>query len=73
MFNRNASATINFSQFGDLWEYITDWQISFRSYDRDNSGTIDQNELKQALTYFGTLFVNKKHFSFYKGMKWFKI
>ena len=37
------------------WKYITDWQNIFRTYDRDNSGFIDKNELKQALTGFGEL------------------
>ncbi|XP_072024427.1 programmed cell death protein 6-like isoform X2 [Amphiura filiformis] len=53
MFDRDHSGTINFQEFGSLWKYITDWQQTFRGYDRDNSGSIDQNELKQALTSFG--------------------
>jgi Ca2+-binding EF-hand superfamily protein len=31
---------------------VTDWQACFRSFDRDNSGNIDANELKHALTTF---------------------
>lgn len=53
MFDRDKSGTINFQEFGALWKYIQDWQTTFRSYDRDNSGSIDQNELKTALTSFG--------------------
>ena len=53
MFDRDRSGTINFHEFGALWKYIQDWQTTFRSYDRDNSGSIDQNELKTALTSFG--------------------
>lgn len=40
-------------KFASLWKYIDDWQRCFRSFDRDNSGSIDRNELKQALTAFG--------------------
>lgn len=53
MFDRDHSGTINFQEFGALWKYVTDWQTTFRSYDRDNSGSIDKGELKTALTSFG--------------------
>ncbi|XP_065676581.1 programmed cell death protein 6-like isoform X1 [Hydra vulgaris] len=53
MFDRDKSGTINFQEFGALWKYVTDWQNCFRSFDKDNSGNIDKNELKQALTSFG--------------------
>lgn len=33
--------------------YVTDWQNCFRGFDTDNSGSIDRNELKNALTSFG--------------------
>ena len=32
---------------------MTDWQQTFRNYDKDNSGSIDKNELKTALSSFG--------------------
>ena len=47
------SGTIGFHEFAGLWKYVTDWQHCFRGFDRDNSGHIDFNELKQALTTFG--------------------
>lgn len=53
MFDRNNNSTIDFDEFASLWKYIDDWQKCFRSFDKDNSGTIDRNELKQALTAFG--------------------
>ncbi|XP_041455687.1 programmed cell death protein 6-like [Lytechinus variegatus] len=53
MFDRDHSGTITFQEFGALWKYVTDWQNTFKSYDRDGSGSIDMNELKQALTTFG--------------------
>ena len=55
MFDRNNSSTIDFEEFASLWKYIDDWQKCFRTFDRDNSGSIDKNELKQALTAFGKL------------------
>nr|CAB3264727.1 programmed cell death protein 6-like [Phallusia mammillata] len=53
MFDHDHSGTIGFNEFSGLWKYVTDWQSTFRSYDRDNSGSIDKNELKNALTSFG--------------------
>nr|XP_002129620.1 programmed cell death protein 6-like [Ciona intestinalis] len=53
MFDHDHSGTIGFNEFSGLWKYVTDWQSTFRQYDRDNSGTIDKNELKTALVSFG--------------------
>ncbi|KAL9975665.1 hypothetical protein ACROYT_G012849 [Oculina patagonica] len=53
MFDRDNSGAIEFNEFYALWQYVTDWQKTFRSYDQDNSGTIDRQELKTALTNFG--------------------
>jgi Ca2+-binding EF-hand superfamily protein len=50
MFDRDNNGTINFQEFSSLWKYITDWQNTFRNYDRDNSGNIDKNELKTGTT-----------------------
>lgn len=53
MFDRENRGTVSFQDFGALWKYVTDWQNCFRSFDRDNSGNIDRNELKTALSSFG--------------------
>ncbi|XP_066154159.1 programmed cell death protein 6-like [Euwallacea fornicatus] len=53
MFDRHNKGQISFEDFGALWKYVTDWQNCFRSFDRDNSGNIDREELKTALTSFG--------------------
>ena len=63
MFDRDQSGNINFQEFGSLWKYITDWQNTFRSYDRDNSGSIDKRELQTAITSFGKLTVVVLSFS----------
>ena len=49
MFDRDRTGTINFQEFGALWKYVNDWQTTFRSYDKDNSGSIDRGELKTGL------------------------
>ena len=53
MFDKQNRGAVNFEDFGALWKYVTDWQNCFRSFDRDNSGNIDKNELRTALTTFG--------------------
>lgn len=53
MFDRENRGTVSFQDFGALWKYVTDWQNCFRSFDRDNSGNIDKEELKTALSSFG--------------------
>jgi len=53
MFDKKQTGTVSFEEFGALWKYVTDWENCFRSFDRDNSGNIDRNELKTALTNFG--------------------
>ncbi|CAG9828016.1 unnamed protein product [Diabrotica balteata] len=53
MFDRNNRGQVSFEDFGALWKYVTDWQNCFRSFDRDNSGNIDKEELKTALVSFG--------------------
>ncbi|KAL3105365.1 hypothetical protein niasHT_026098 [Heterodera trifolii] len=53
MFDSNNDGGINFQEFGALWEYINDWTRTFRTFDRDNSGNIDRDELVNALTQFG--------------------
>lgn len=53
MFDKSGNGTVNFEEFGALWKYVTDWQNCFRSFDQDNSGNIDRNELKIALINFG--------------------
>lgn len=53
MFDKENRGSVSFQDFGALWKYVTDWQNCFRSFDTDQSGNIDRNELKTALTAFG--------------------
>jgi len=53
IFDTDRSGTIGFSEFSGLWKYIKDWQDVFKHFDRDQSGSIDGNELTQALQQFG--------------------
>ncbi|TEB37906.1 EF-hand [Coprinellus micaceus] len=53
IFDVDRSGTIGFNEFAGLWKYIKDWQNVFRHFDRDRSGSIEGNELREALGQFG--------------------
>ncbi|GAA6010158.1 hypothetical protein JCM11491_005368 [Sporobolomyces phaffii] len=53
IFDVDGSGTIGFSEFQGLWNYIKEWQSVFRQFDRDRSGTIEPQELANALSTFG--------------------
>ncbi|KAH7935681.1 hypothetical protein HPB52_012265 [Rhipicephalus sanguineus] len=42
-----------FDDFVSLWNYINDWLRCFQEFDKDRSGSINRNELRDALTSFG--------------------
>lgn len=56
MFDTDRSGTIDVQEFEKLYAYINQWLQVFRTYDRDNSGHIDEGELFQALTQMGFRF-----------------
>ncbi|KAJ6547070.1 hypothetical protein B0H19DRAFT_1211755 [Mycena capillaripes] len=53
IFDTDRSGTIDFKEFSGLWKYISDWQNVFRHFDRDGSGSIEGQELAQAMKNFG--------------------
>ncbi|XP_040610201.1 programmed cell death protein 6-like isoform X1 [Mesocricetus auratus] len=52
MFDRENKAGVSFSEFTGVWKYIT-CGLAEHVPNRDNSGMIDENKLKQALSGFG--------------------
>ncbi|XP_069683012.1 peflin [Periplaneta americana] len=56
MFDRDRSGTIDVNEFQQLYNYINQWLATFRTYDRDNSGHIEEAELSQALQQMGFRF-----------------
>jgi len=47
MFDFNNNGTIDFNEFCSLWQYVTDWTNTFKTYDLDGNGTINHRELTQ--------------------------
>lgn len=47
MFDKDASGTIDVYEFEKLYNYINQWLQVFKTYDRDQSGHIEESELTQ--------------------------
>lgn len=53
IFDHTRTGSIGFDDFVALWNYINDWLRTFQDFDKDRSGFIDRNELRDSLTSFG--------------------
>lgn len=47
------SGTMGFHEFKELSQVLNSWKMTFASYDRDHSGTVEGHELQQAITHLG--------------------
>jgi Ca2+-binding EF-hand superfamily protein len=56
MFDLDRSGTIDVYEFEKLYNYVNQWLSVFKTYDRDQSGAIEEPELAQALTQMGFRF-----------------
>ncbi|XP_076136796.1 sorcin [Alosa pseudoharengus] len=53
MLDRDMSCTMGFNEFKELWMVLNGWKQHFTSIDRDQSGTVDSQEMNQAVTSMG--------------------
>lgn len=53
MFDQDKTGTIGVNEFQLLYNYINQWLTVFRTYDRDQSGSIEETELAQAFQQMG--------------------
>ncbi|KAF1388476.1 hypothetical protein PFLUV_G00090610 [Perca fluviatilis] len=49
MLDRDMSNSLGFAEFKDLWQVLNGWKMTFASYDRDRSGTVEGQELQHAV------------------------
>ncbi|KAK5639542.1 hypothetical protein RI129_012034 [Pyrocoelia pectoralis] len=56
MFDKQKTGTVDVNEFEQLYIYINQWLAVFRTYDRDQSGAIEEQELGQALQQMGFRF-----------------
>lgn len=47
MFDKDRSGHINLEEFDKLYTYINQWLTVFKTYDLDQSGCIDEEELSK--------------------------
>lgn len=47
MFDKDKNGTIDINEFQQLYTYINQWLGVFKTYDRDQSGHIEEPELQQ--------------------------
>ncbi|XP_057690736.1 sorcin-like [Corythoichthys intestinalis] len=53
MLDRDMSGTMGFTEFKDLWQALNAWKNLFMSFDRDRSGTVEGQEMQQAIRSLG--------------------
>lgn len=53
---RDYSGSMGFNEFKELWAVLNQWKSTFSNFDRDRSGTVEPQELQQALVAMGTVF-----------------
>jgi len=53
MLDRDMSCTMGFNEFKELWAVLNGWKQHFMSIDRDQSGTVDPQEMQQAVASMG--------------------
>lgn len=53
MLDKDHSGTMGFHEFKELSNVLGQWKSLFMNYDRDRSGTVDPQELQQALGSMG--------------------
>jgi len=53
IFDVRKTGSLAFQEFSGMWKYIQEWQTVFRHFDTDSSGSIEGEELANALGRFG--------------------
>lgn len=56
VFGKEQKGTININEFQYLYQYVNNWISTFKTYDRDDSGYIEEAELATALQQMGYRF-----------------
>lgn len=59
MFDTQNQGSVDIHQFSKLYEYINQWLGIFKTYDRNNSGLIDDSELNQGKIIAFSLLIEK--------------
>lgn len=58
MFNKDKTDMLNVDEFQHLYKFVNQWLQTFRSFDRDQSGVIEEEEVTQSFQQMGYRFSN---------------
>ncbi|KAL0268663.1 UNVERIFIED_CONTAM: hypothetical protein PYX00_010509 [Menopon gallinae] len=56
LFSKDHSGTVNVQEFQHLYKFVNQWLQTFRQYDRDQSGLIEEEEVALAFQQMGYRF-----------------
>lgn len=59
MFNKDHTGMISVEEFQHLYKFVNQWLQTFRSFDKDQSGSIEEEEVTQAFQQMGYRFSNE--------------
>lgn len=59
MFSKDQSGTVNVDEFQHLYKFVNQWLQTFKSFDKDQSGVIEEEEVSQAFQQMGYRFSNE--------------
>lgn len=49
MVDKDRNGKLDYKEFSDVWRRIMQYRVTFKKYDRDNSGDMNVDELQQSL------------------------
>lgn len=49
MFDNQSAGAVDIHQFSKMFEYVNQWLTIFKTYDRNGSGLVDDQELNQGM------------------------
>ncbi|MBN3271193.1 SORCN protein, partial [Polyodon spathula] len=53
MLDRDCSCKMGFNEFKELWAVLSAWKQHFMTMDKDRSGTVDPEEMRQSIASMG--------------------
>lgn len=64
------SCSMGFNEFKELWAVLSGWKQHFMSIDRDASGTVDPQEMSQAISSMGNTSYEMLYAISYEMLVW---
>lgn len=65
MFDTSNGGSVDIHQFNKMFEYINQWLNIFKTYDRNTSGLIDDQELNQGKNIVSAILMSSMKINFF--------